>query len=58
MDSIDLKVNYSDGTSGTVTLNKTNGWTATENVPVTKTIENVTEKKPVADYTASKFLYK
>lgn len=53
VDSIDLKVNYSDGTSGTVTLNKTNGWTATENVPVTKTIENVTEKKPVADYTAS-----
>lgn len=48
-----MKVNYSDGTSGTVTLNKTNGWTATENVPVTKTIENVTEKKPVADYTAS-----
>lgn len=53
VDSIDLKVNYSDGTSGTVTLNKTNGWTATENVPVTKTIESVTEKKPVADYTAS-----
>ena len=53
VDSIDLKVNYSDGTSGTVTLNKTNGWTATENVPVTKTIENVTEKKPVVDYTAS-----
>lgn len=26
VDSIDLKVNYSDGTSGTVTLNKTNGW--------------------------------
>lgn len=51
--SIDLKVNYSDGTSGTVTLNKTNGWTKTENVPVTKTIESVTENTPVADYTAS-----
>lgn len=53
VDSIDLKVNYSDGTSGTVTLNKTNGWTKTENVPVTKTIESVTEKTPVENYTAS-----
>lgn len=53
VDSIELKVNYSDGTTGTVTLNKTNGWTATENVPVTKTIESVTEKTPVTDYTAS-----
>lgn len=53
VDSIELKVNYSDGTTGTVTLNKTNGWTATENVPVTKTIESVTEKTSVKDYTAS-----
>ena len=53
VDSIELKVNYSDGTTGTVTLNKTNGWTATENVPVTKTIESVTEKTSIKDYTAS-----
>ena len=53
VDSIELKVNYSDGTSGTVTLNETNGWTKTENVPVTKTIESVTEKTSVKDYTAS-----
>ena len=53
VDSIDLNVNYSDGTSGTVTLNKTNNWTTTEDVPITKTIESVTEKTPVADYTAS-----
>ena len=53
VDSIVLNVNYSDGTSGTVILNKTNEWTATENVPVTKTIESVTEETPVADYTAS-----
>ena len=53
VNSIDLNVNYSDGTSGTVTLNKTNNWTTTEDVPITKTIESVTEKTPVADYTAS-----
>lgn len=53
VDSIVLNVNYSDGTSGTVTLNKTNGWTKTENVPVTKTIESVTEKTSVENYTAS-----
>lgn len=53
VDSIDLNVNYSDGTSGTVTLNKTTDWTTTEDVPITKTIESVTEKTPVADYTAS-----
>ena len=53
VDSIDLNVNYSDGTSGTVTLNKINNWTTTEDVPITKTIESVTEKTPVADYTAS-----
>ena len=53
VDSIVLNVNYSDGTSGTVTLNKDDNWTKTENVPVTKTIESVTEKTPVENYTAS-----
>lgn len=53
VDSIVLNVNYSDGTSGPVTLNKDDNWTTTENVPVTKTIESVTETTPVADYTAS-----
>lgn len=53
VDSIVLNVNCSDGTSGPVTLNKDDNWTTTENVPVTKTIESVTETTPVADYTAS-----
>ena len=53
VDSIVLNVNYSDGTSGTVTLNKDDNWTKTENVPVTKTIESVTEKTSVENYTAS-----
>ena len=53
VDSIELNVNYSDGTSGPVTLNKDDNWTKTENVPVTKTIESVTEKTPVKNYTAS-----
>lgn len=53
VDSIVLNVNYSDGTSGTVTLNKDDNWTTTQNVPVTKTIESVTEKTSVKDYTVS-----
>lgn len=53
VDSIELNVNYSDGTSGTVTLSGSNNWETTENVPVTKTIESVTENTPVEDYTAS-----
>ena len=53
VDSIVLNVNYSDGTSGNVTLNKDDNWTTTQNVPVTKTIESVTEKTSVKDYTVS-----
>lgn len=47
-----LHVVYTDGTTGTVTLTKANGYKYTETVPVTKNIASVTEDA-IADYTPS-----
>lgn len=47
-----LDVVYTDGTKGTITLKKENGYTYTEQVPVTKKISSITEKQ-INGYTAS-----
>ena len=48
-----LQVTYSDGTSNQITLKAQDGYKATEVVPASKTVVNVTETSNNADYEAS-----